>query len=58
MNNSTQLIEKVHLEQASGFIEISVYKKYFIKEVKRGNKALEFPVSVNEIKNPFKHHDN
>jgi hypothetical protein len=58
MNNATQLIQKVHLEQATGFVEIWVYKAYFLKEVDSGNKALVIPFAEAGIGNPFKHHFN
>jgi hypothetical protein len=58
MNDSAHFIQKVHLEQATGFVEISVYKEYFLGEVDRENKALIIPVIEDEIENPFKHHYN
>lgn len=40
MNNTTQLIQKIHLEQPDGVTLLSVYKQHFLTEVQQANRSL------------------
>ena len=55
MSNTTQLIQKIQLEQASGVLLVSVYKQHFLNEIDPANEALIFAKNADDSRNPFQY---